>query len=327
MNATEHKYFSTLAKVLNINKTAEILYISPQALSKRIQNLEKQYGVQLFERKPRLSLTYAGKRLLEYYDKISNLENMAACELKDIAAGEHGILKIGASHTRGDHVFSDTFPMFHEKHPHVTIEVVDGNASEMKRDLLEEKTDMMIAISTVDDPRVKTVEFAMERITLYISEKLLQDYCAENYDELIQAEKSGTPVSLKYFLSCPWITLLPGTRIRSELDFAFSLFGTSPNVIFSANNSHLIGNLIAQDQGAAVFSRCESLNADIMQSSSNMHLFSIIELPRCDSLKVTYLSSHYLPPYAYDLIDILSEEGQDSVSFRQSRRIADPYLL
>lgn len=60
MNLQSLYYFSELAKTLHMTQTAERSFISQQNLSNHIQRLENYYGVKLFERKPRLQLTYAG---------------------------------------------------------------------------------------------------------------------------------------------------------------------------------------------------------------------------------------------------------------------------
>ena len=54
------RYYLVAAEEMNFRRAAEKLYITQQTLSVHIQKLEKQYGVQLFERKPKLMLTPAG---------------------------------------------------------------------------------------------------------------------------------------------------------------------------------------------------------------------------------------------------------------------------
>ena len=53
-------YFIEASKDLNFTQTAKRLFISQQNLSNHIARLEEYYSVKLFERKPRLALTYAG---------------------------------------------------------------------------------------------------------------------------------------------------------------------------------------------------------------------------------------------------------------------------
>lgn len=65
MNVKYLESFLEVAKDLNMTTAAQRLYISQQTLSFQIQRLELYYGVKLFERQPKLQLTYAGKQLVE----------------------------------------------------------------------------------------------------------------------------------------------------------------------------------------------------------------------------------------------------------------------
>ena len=70
MNLKSLEYFIEVAQDLNMTTAAQRLYISQQALSAQIQKLEQYYGVTLFERQPRLHLTFAGEELLDGAKKI-----------------------------------------------------------------------------------------------------------------------------------------------------------------------------------------------------------------------------------------------------------------
>ena len=59
-------YFGILAKTLSFTKAADTLFMSQQAMSKQIRLLEEEVGVQLVERKPKVQLTPAGIRLLDF---------------------------------------------------------------------------------------------------------------------------------------------------------------------------------------------------------------------------------------------------------------------
>ena len=65
MNFETLDAFKELTKDLNMTKTASRLFISQQTLSNQIIRLEKELGVQLFERKPKLKLTIAGQHVLK----------------------------------------------------------------------------------------------------------------------------------------------------------------------------------------------------------------------------------------------------------------------
>lgn len=61
MTETQIQYFLVVAKEQSISRAAEILFVSQPAVSKQLSLLEKELGVQLFERKgPRIRITDTG---------------------------------------------------------------------------------------------------------------------------------------------------------------------------------------------------------------------------------------------------------------------------
>jgi len=119
MNLQSLYYFSELAKTLHMTQTAERLFISQQNLSNHIQRLENYYGVKLFERKPRLQLTYAGEQVLEFANMINresiNLTNILS-EIKNEATGT---IRFGGSPLRINAILPYVLSEFTQQFPHV----------------------------------------------------------------------------------------------------------------------------------------------------------------------------------------------------------------
>ena len=99
------KTFICAAECGSFAKTAEVLYLSPNAVKKRINSLEEDLGFPLFERTLKgISLTSAGKSFYNDSKKLVQNYNIAAEKAKSIYENKSDSVRIGIMDT-----FSDEF--------------------------------------------------------------------------------------------------------------------------------------------------------------------------------------------------------------------------
>ncbi|MGE5641293.1 MAG: LysR substrate-binding domain-containing protein [Clostridia bacterium] len=90
------RYFIAVAERLHFGRAAEALHISQPPLSRAIRALEADVGADLFVRnRRRVELTPAGARLLEDSRRLLAQLARTAQEVRGLAAGERGRLRIG----------------------------------------------------------------------------------------------------------------------------------------------------------------------------------------------------------------------------------------
>jgi DNA-binding transcriptional LysR family regulator len=90
------RYFMAVAEHLHFGRAAAALHISQPPLSRAIRGLEERLGVALFLRnRRRVELTPAGARLLDEARRTVGQLERAVLELRGMAAGEVGRLRIG----------------------------------------------------------------------------------------------------------------------------------------------------------------------------------------------------------------------------------------
>ncbi len=112
---SEHKSFS---------RAAEALFLTQPAVSKRIQSLEQQFGVVLFERMQKgVSLTVAGATLYRHAVSILQELDNARHAIADLKSSVSGTLRIVASHHVGLHRLPFILQQFSQRYHEVDLQL------------------------------------------------------------------------------------------------------------------------------------------------------------------------------------------------------------
>ena len=157
INFLNLEYFLAVAEELNITRAAKRLYISQQSLSNHISNMEKEFGVQLFNRTMPLTLTYAGRSLKTRAKQLLDLKDETYRELSDIKDFTTGQLSIGVSHTRGRFLLPAILPSYREKFPNIELNLVEGNSQELSTALIHGEIDLMIDLLPFKAENVESI--------------------------------------------------------------------------------------------------------------------------------------------------------------------------
>ena len=118
---TGYEIFLMTAEEKNISRAAERAFVTQQCVSDHIKRLEKEYGVRLFERRPKFKLTPAGEVMLQNLRNIQILEKRMNSDLKDMAHGEVGNFTLGISTSRAPVILPAVLSHYHEAFPKVKI--------------------------------------------------------------------------------------------------------------------------------------------------------------------------------------------------------------
>ncbi len=163
--------FARAGSLGSYTAAARSLSISPSAVSKSIQRLEKQFGVSLFARTTRsLTLTPEGRdlheRALRLLHDAEEIEQAAKAARTEPA----GTLRIAASLPIGLHVIAPVLPQFRRLHPKVNI---DLRLSDHMVDLIEGGFDVAVRIGDLADSRLLSRRLLPHRLCCYASPEYL----------------------------------------------------------------------------------------------------------------------------------------------------------
>lgn len=126
------RYFQAVVRCRSFSEAAAECYISQSAISQQIQALEKELGVQLLHRgNRRFSLTPAGEY---FYQKslILTADFDRLCrETARIANRDNAELRVGYLKGYGGQEFKLAVAEFSEKHPEVSVQIINGNHEDL----------------------------------------------------------------------------------------------------------------------------------------------------------------------------------------------------
>ena len=136
------RYFSAVAEHLHFGRAAQSLHISQPPLSRAIRALEQQLGVALFLRtRRRVELTPEGARLLEHARRVMDQLERAVGEVRDMASGAHGRLRIGFVSLADFGVLPGLLKAYKASHPRVELAL---------REMLSPQQAAALAAGTLD---------------------------------------------------------------------------------------------------------------------------------------------------------------------------------
>ena len=119
------RYFVAVGEDQHYGRAAERLGIAQPALSRQIQDLEKELGFTLFDRLPRgVKLSAAGKLFLSDAQRILQEVEGAKLRAERVATGRAGTLRLGFVEALSWHgVVPDSFRRFRRRQPDAELEL------------------------------------------------------------------------------------------------------------------------------------------------------------------------------------------------------------
>lgn len=172
---------------------ARALAVSPSAISKSVQRLERQLGVSLFNRTTRsLTLTPEGHdlhgRALKLIADLEEIEQ-AAKSARDEPSGP---LRIAASFPIGLHIIAPMLPDFRRLHPNVTV---DLRLSDQVSDLVGEAIDIAVRIGDLPDSSLLSRRLPPHRLCCYAAPSYLSERGIPHHPDELQHHET---VNLRY---------------------------------------------------------------------------------------------------------------------------------
>ena len=126
------RYFVAVAEALNFTKAAARLRVAQPALSRQVQDLEDEIGVDLLTLSPRgVALTAEGKLFFDEVRELLKRTDEAVEKTRALARGEFGELQIGYSPSPTVEILPPALGAFQKVVPRVTVRLHDLAGNEL----------------------------------------------------------------------------------------------------------------------------------------------------------------------------------------------------
>lgn len=122
----------------NMTKVADMLYISQPSLTKRVKNMEKEFGVNIINRTSKgVKFTpegeYLAKKAKEYMEFIKNVKE----ELNSYKTELEGTIKVGSPYTYSKFELTDVLFEYSKKNKNVKFEIINDQSNNLFKMVLK----------------------------------------------------------------------------------------------------------------------------------------------------------------------------------------------
>lgn len=185
MDFQDIQIFSRVAAVQNLSAVGNELGLTPGTISKRVQALEDELGVRLFERTTRsIRITEEGSRFLTHVQAILVEIEKAKATVADTTAQPKGRLRIVAAQSLAQMYISPALVTFARKYPDVDVHVdfTDGSVH-----LQDEGYDIAVIVGTPQDSPLMSKRLFVDRQILVASPAFVSGHPAPRQPEDLAA--------------------------------------------------------------------------------------------------------------------------------------------
>ena len=161
--------FVAVAERMNFRAASEALFISPSALSRRIDRIEEALGVRLFDRTTRrVSLTEDGEQFLAHAGEALAALQHAISDVGDRAERRAGLVTVACIPSVANHLLPEVLARFAQLQPDTRIKMLDHSAPQVLKAVVEKQADFGVNFLGAQEPSIDFSAIVKERYVLAV---------------------------------------------------------------------------------------------------------------------------------------------------------------
>ena len=290
MNLKQFRYVLTLADEGSFSRAAETLNIKQPSLSQYIKKVEKEVGMELFDRSGGdVRLTDAGRAYIDIGRKMLDLEHQLEGRFSDLASFKSGSIVIGISAHRSVALMPPIVSAFKSLYPGITLRIVERYRAELVEAAEHGEFDLVITTLPVD-----TALFTYE--TLFVEENVVA-----SKKPLPSEDGAKYPVISASTLNGLSFAMLNEEHLmQRELDELIEKHGLMLKKEVECTSLEALVEMVKEGIGAAFIPAC-------LAKDPSLHYYSIKETVPKREIVVMYRREQYLSKAVLDLKELMHQ--------------------
>lgn len=238
-----YRTFVQIVESETLVRAAETLHLTQPTLTRHVQQLEREFGLKLFDRVgKRLVLNHPGEVVYRYAKSLLRLEQKMLAELSAFGDPEVGTVYIGAGLTPSIYLLPPLLAWYHKQHEKVQFQVRSGSSQEIWAALQQREIDFGI---------VTTIDASWDN---YEVQPLMQDdllLVAAPVHPLYELETATFAEITKF----PFVVMQQGSGLRQLILELAASHGTTLHIAMETDSLESLNRLVQSGVGLSFLPR------------------------------------------------------------------------
>jgi DNA-binding transcriptional LysR family regulator len=297
VSQSQIRYFIEVARTGSVREAGERLNVASSAVSRQIQNLEHELGMELFERRPRgMVLTAAGEIYLNYARSAALESERVRSELEALRGLRRGTIRIYTVEGIIADALTNAVAIFRAKHPGIAFKLVATGTSEVIPAVHDGQADLGISFNAQPHPLVHFVRRVRDPVVAVV-----------HPDHQLALM---TQVAFSDLLSFPIGIPEVGFGIRRLIDDQCRRFGTSIEPALETNSIEALRGFARSGAGVSI------LPPRSIQREVKLNLVKTVPLSdaafKHASIDISALAGRKLPTAVGEFVSVLEQALLDT---------------
>lgn len=290
MDLKDIELFLAVVQEGSFTRAAHQHFIAQPTLSKAIKRLEQALNVQLLHRTTRqIQVTDSGKVVYEYGRKLLDTMTDLEQSIQDLREVKSGVIRLGIPPLIGTLFFPEIAQKFHQKYPHITLELVEHGAKTIHELVRSGNVDAGFAVLPLEASYFSVMPFIKDYFVAYV--------------HVEHPFATQSQIAINDLKNEPFILFSEDFALHDFVIRACENEGFTPRVMYKSSQWDLIVELVGLQLGVTILPRAIYEK----QANTNVKIIPLDE-PLMWQLGIVSLNERYQTFALQEWLKLMQEE-------------------